>query len=69
MSWLQNHCKSTHYELVVKNNGADRYCMKDDTRVEGPFEFGIKPARRNVQGETAERNAAIKAMGAREACR
>lgn len=31
-----------HWEPVKVNNGADKYCMKDETRVEGPFEFGIK---------------------------
>ena len=29
-----------HCEPVVVNNGADTYCMKEDTRVEGPWEFG-----------------------------
>lgn len=36
-----------HCEPVVVNNGADTYCMKEDTRVEGPWEFGIRPLRRN----------------------
>lgn len=39
-----------HWEPVRVNNGANEYCMKEDTRVEGPWEFGIKPAKRNVQG-------------------
>lgn len=33
-----------HFELVKINNGADTYCMKEETRVEGPWSFGIKPA-------------------------
>lgn len=37
-----------HWEPVKINNGADAYCMKEDTRVEGPWSFGIKPAQRNV---------------------
>lgn len=36
-------------EPVKRNNGADDYCMKEDTRVEGPWEFGEKPVRRNVK--------------------
>lgn len=36
-----------HCEPVVVNNGADTYCMKEDTRVEGPWEFGTRPLKRN----------------------
>lgn len=36
-----------HIEIVKKNNGADTYCMKEETRVEGPWEFGEKPIERN----------------------
>lgn len=36
-----------HCEPVLVNNGADTYCMKDDTRVEGPWEFGVRPLKRN----------------------
>lgn len=36
-----------HAEKVLKNNGADTYCMKDDTRVEGPWQFGEVPIQRN----------------------
>lgn len=36
-----------HYEPVKVNNGADDYCMKEDTRVEGPWSFGVKPVKRN----------------------
>lgn len=32
-----------HIEIVKRNNGADDYCLKEDTRVEGPYEFGTKP--------------------------
>lgn len=36
-------CAHSHFEPVIINNGADDYCMKEDTRVEGPYEFGTKP--------------------------
>lgn len=36
-----------HIEKVKINNGADDYCMKEDTRVEGPWEFGVRPVKRN----------------------
>lgn len=32
-----------HIEVVKINNGAHDYCMKEDTRLEGPYEFGVKP--------------------------
>lgn len=40
-------CSKSHFELVKVNNGADDYCLKEDTRVEGPWEFGKKPHKRN----------------------
>lgn len=46
-SYLSNVDKKAHYEKVKVNNGADTYCMKEDTRVEGPFEFGTRPVKRN----------------------
>ena len=31
-----------HAVLVTKDNGAAAYCMKEDTRVSGPLEWGVK---------------------------
>lgn len=39
--------KRLHIEKVEVNNGADTYCMKEDTRVDGPWEFGVRPIKRN----------------------
>lgn len=61
-------CPRSHFEVVKKNNGADEYCNKDDTRVEGPWSFGVKPARRDVKGDVARANAEIAQMGAHKAC-
>lgn len=36
-----------HAEPVRRDNGASDYCMKEDTRIDGPWEFGEKPMRRN----------------------
>lgn len=47
LSYLKKYCARSHFEVVKFNNGADKYCMKEDTRVEGPWEFGEKPVRRN----------------------
>lgn len=38
-----------HFEKVKVNNGADMYCLKEDTRVEGPWEFGHRPLKRNCK--------------------
>ena len=46
--------KRVHCEKVKVNNGADKYCMKEDTRVEGPVEYGIKPVQRNVKKDWEE---------------
>lgn len=47
ISALQKLCPKGHFEKVKVNNGADDYCLKEDTRVEGPWEFGSKPVKRN----------------------
>lgn len=46
--------QSLHIEAVKVNNGADKYCMKEDTRLEGPFEFGVKPVERNSKHDWEE---------------
>lgn len=53
-SAIKKYCKRSHIQVVKFNNGADRYCMKEDTRIEGPFEFGLKPVRRNVKTDWDE---------------
>ena len=40
---LKKLCAKAHFEPVVVNNGAHTYCMKEETRVAGPWEFGVKP--------------------------
>lgn len=53
--------------MVKKNNGADTYCNKEDTRLEGPFTHGIRPARRDAKGEVARRNRDIISKGVAKA--
>jgi len=67
LHFMKSHCSKSHFEHVRYDNGASDYCLKEDTRVEGPWEFGIKPARRNVKGSVAEQNAKLLALGAKEA--
>lgn len=40
-----------------------RYCGKEDTRVEGPVEYGVPPASKAVKGDTKERNHMILTKG------
>lgn len=40
-----------------------KYCGKSDTRLEGPAEFGLPPAAKNVKGDTALRNKMILEYG------
>lgn len=43
-----------HYIGVTLDNGVGKYVMKDDTRVEGPWEFGVKPVQRNSKTDWEE---------------
>lgn len=43
---LKKRCKFSHFEPVKRDNGASPYCMKEDTRIDGPWEFGKKPIKR-----------------------
>lgn len=44
---LKKLCPHSHFTVVKKDNGASEYCLKEDTRVDGPWEFGKKPLKRN----------------------
>jgi len=40
---LKKFCDKAHFEPVKVDNGIDAYCMKEETRLEGPWEFGVRP--------------------------
>lgn len=44
-----------------------KYCGKEDTRLEGPLEFGVPPASRAVKGDTKARNQLILEYGPQKA--
>jgi len=69
MSALKKICKRSCFKRISVNNGADDYCMKEETRVEGPWEFGVRPARLNVKGDKKRRNMELLQIGAEEAVR
>lgn len=66
-SYLNQFQKHTSYFVVKKNNGADEYCNKAEGHLEGPWSFGIKPARLNEKGDKKRRNEQLIEMGAEEA--
>lgn len=49
---LKKICPRTHWE-AMRNEDAFDYCMKEDTRVDGPWEFGERPIRRNSKVDWA----------------
>jgi len=53
----------THVEHSKNALAAWRYCGKEDSREEGPLEFGVPPAAKNVKGDTKARNAMILEYG------
>lgn len=54
VSKLKAHCPRAHFEPVRVDNGASVYCLKEDTRLEGPWEFGMKPVKRNSKEDWDE---------------
>lgn len=56
---MKKFCSKSHFEPVAFNNGADRYCMKEDTRLDGPWEFGMRPVKRDskIDWEEVKKNA------------
>ena len=52
---MKKVCKHTHWEPVQKDNGAADYCMKEETRIEGPWTFGEKPLNMTVSEDNLKR--------------
>lgn len=44
---LKRAYPTAHLDEVKVNNGAHNYCMKEETRLHGPWEFGERPVQRN----------------------
>lgn len=60
---FKTKCRLSHYkkvlpqahcEPVVVDNGVAKYCVKEETRVEGPWEYGTKPIQRNSKTDWEE---------------
>lgn len=69
LSALKKHDPKSHFEPVKINNGADDYCNKEETRIDGPWTHGIKPARVNKKGDKARHSMDLIAKGAEQALR
>jgi hypothetical protein len=52
---MKKFCPHTHWVAVGKDNGASTYCLKPETRIEGPWEFGEKPLHMNDSAENKRR--------------
>lgn len=60
--------RGCHVEAARNAMAAWRYCGKEDSRLEGPLDFGVPPASRAVKGDTKKRNKMIMEMGVVKAC-
>lgn len=49
---MKKICPRTHWEPVKCDKGFD-YCMKEETRAAGPWEFGERPIQRNNAADWA----------------
>lgn len=54
LSKIKKADNKLHIEVVKINNGAHTYCMKEETRLDGPWEFGTKPVQRNSKQDWEE---------------
>ena len=61
---MKKMCSNSHFEIVKCLDEAIDYCQKEDTRVEGPWSFGIRPARRNKKGDVSRWNKDVLEIGA-----
>lgn len=43
-----------HWEPVKNQKGAQKYVMKEETRLDGPWEFGVKPVEVNQKHDWDE---------------
>jgi hypothetical protein len=58
---LKKFDSKPHWELARNVDRSIVYCMKEDTRVEGPYEYGIRPIKRDSKVDWEEvKNAAVK---------
>jgi len=54
LSSIKKYCSKMHIEVCRDADSSQRYCLKELTRVAGPWEFGNKPLRRNNKADWDE---------------
>jgi len=54
LAGIKKYCNKMHIEVCRDANDSQRYCLKELTRVAGPWEFGNKPLRRNNKDDWNE---------------
>lgn len=59
--------KEAHLKQAGTPTNVWNYCGKEETRVEGPVEFGVPPATKNVKGSTKDHNLMLMEKGAAKA--
>ncbi len=64
---LKKICTKAHFEVPRNIEASIDYVQKEATRIEGPWSFGIRPAKRNVKGDVARWNKDVLECGAVEA--
>lgn len=64
---LKKICSKSHFEVPRNIEASIDYVQKEATRIEGPWSFGIRPAKRNVKGDVARWNKDVLECGAVEA--
>jgi len=63
ISALKKHAPISHFTIVKKDNGSAEYCNKEETRLEGPWTFGVRPARVDKKGDRKRQNMELVTMG------
>jgi len=63
MSAILKKFPGCHIKPAKNAMASWEYCGKKETRLEGPLEFGLPPAAKNVKGDTASRNKMILEKG------
>lgn len=51
---MKKICNRTHWECIRNDKRSYEYCMKEETRLDGPWEFGTKPLVRSSKKDWEE---------------
>lgn len=70
LSYVRKIEARSHWELCRNSTASEKYVLKDDTRVDGPWEFGTRPVenqnKKDIEvkrKETSENNKKIAELG------